>query len=72
MTMPPEPPSDLQSAVRQAVRETIAGTVRAWIEEITATELNAPDVRAELRPLLAALVKQELQAALAPRSSNAH
>lgn len=61
--MPP-PPNDLQTAVRQAVRETIAGTLRAWMEEITATELNTPEVRAELRPLLTALVKQELQAAL--------
>jgi hypothetical protein len=60
-------PQDLRAAVRAAVQETIAGTVRAWVEEITAAELNTEEVRGQLRPLLTELVKQELQAALRPK-----
>ena len=64
--MPPAPPQDLRLAVRKAVQETIAGTVRAWGEETTASELNTNEVRAELRPLLTELVRQELANALMP------
>jgi hypothetical protein len=60
-------PVDIRTAVRQAVQETIAGTVRAWVEELTASELNTEEVRGQLRPLLAQLVREELKAALAPK-----
>jgi 1,4-alpha-glucan branching enzyme len=60
-------PADITSAVRQAVRETIAGTVRAWVEEIAADELRSDAVRNELRPLLVELVRQELAASLKVR-----
>jgi hypothetical protein len=63
----PSPPQDLRAAVRQAVQETIAGTVRAWVEEITAAELNTDEVRGQLRPLLTELVRQELAEALKPK-----
>jgi hypothetical protein len=57
-------PQDIRTAVQQAVRETVAGTLRAWVEEITATELITDEVRNQIRPLLAELVRQELTQAL--------
>jgi hypothetical protein len=57
-------PQDIRTAVQQAVRETVAGTLRAWVEEITAAELNTDEVRNQIRPLLAELVRQELTDAL--------
>jgi undecaprenyl pyrophosphate synthase len=65
-TMIAKAPPDIALAVREAVRDTIAGTVRAWAEELTATELNADEIRSELRPLLLAVVRQELTRALNP------
>ncbi len=67
-----EAPQDLQTAVRQAVRDTIAGTVRAWVEQITASELNTDEVRNQLRPMLTQRVRQELEAALKPRRNGHH
>ena len=65
---PSPPPPDLGLAVRQAVRETVNGTVRAWVEEITASELRSEEVRNNLRPLIVELVRRELEAALKPRN----
>jgi hypothetical protein len=64
---PLPPPHDLTVAVRQAVRETVNGTVRAWVEEMTAAELRTEEVRNQLRPLVVALVRRELESALKPR-----
>jgi hypothetical protein len=55
-----------------AVRETIGATVRAWVEEITAEELRSDEVRHELRPMLAELVRQEVAAALVSAKRNGH
>ncbi|MBI4703577.1 MAG: hypothetical protein HY744_20895 [Deltaproteobacteria bacterium] len=59
-----EPPADVAAAVRLAVRETLAGAIRAWVGAMTTAELNQPDLRDSIRPLLVELVRRELQAAL--------
>lgn len=66
---PSQPPTDLRTAVRGAVRETINATLSAWVEEITATELRSDEFRNTLRPLLTALVREELEAALKPHKN---
>jgi hypothetical protein len=69
---PLPPPADLTLAVRQAVRETVNGTVRAWVEEMTAAELRTEEVRDQLRPLVVELVRRELESALKTRNGRTH
>ncbi|MBI3181831.1 MAG: hypothetical protein HYZ28_06775 [Myxococcales bacterium] len=63
----PAPP-DIADAIREAVRQTLAGTVRAWVEQATEGELRSDEVRQQLRPLILQLVRKQLEEAL--RASN--